>query len=140
MIATGKVRAHFFKDGARDMVELKIVGDPNTLIRKVKPVDLDQYKTEWAAYQGGQESVDVGGTPLTDVPGITRETATLLRLKGVRNVEELATLDDAAVKAVGMQGLAWRRTAKLLLQEKELEELKAERDARRRPRQAEAIA
>lgn len=129
-----KVRASFFKDEAgRDMVELKIVGDPNTFIRKVGPKDVEHWPAEWASYQGGQAMVDVGGTPLTDVPGITRDISTALRLKGVRNVEELAALDDAACKALGMQGIPWRRAAGLVLKERELEELKAMREERRGP-------
>lgn len=129
-----KVRAHFFKDDRnRDMVELKIVGDPNTLIRKVIPTDLQEWPGEWAAYQGGQDSIDVGGTPLTEVPGITRDLATAYRLKGVRNAEELAALDDAAVKSLGMQGLAFRRTAQLLIKEKEADALKALTEVKRGP-------
>lgn len=121
-----KVRAHFFKDDrGRSMVELKVVGDPNTLIRKVIPTDLDTWPVEWAAFNSGQEMVDVGGTPLTEVPGITRDLATAFRLKGVRNVEELAVLDDAGTRALGMQGLAFRRSAQLILKEKEFEAMKA---------------
>ena len=137
--SASKLRAVFFAgeplpDGrVPDMVEIKIVGDPNTVIRMVGPKDLDEWPSEWSAYQGGKSHIDVGGTLLTEVPGITRDTATALRLKGVRNVEELAALDDAACKSLGMQGLAWRRAASLILKEKELDELKADREARRGP-------
>jgi len=120
-----KIRAKFFKDGKRDMVEVTIVGDPNTLIEKVTPARVAEFPREWESYQGGLAVVDVGGTDLTEVPGITRDMATAMRLKGVRNVEELAALDDAATKSLGMQGLAFRRTAQLLLKEKEHDALKA---------------
>lgn len=120
-----KLRATFFKDGKRDMIHIKIVGDPCDNIEKVTPAHIAAYPREWEQYQSGQEHVDVGGTELTEVPGITRDIATAYRLKGVRNAEELRALDDAAVKSLGMQGLAHRRAADLLLKEKELEALKA---------------
>lgn len=126
-----KIRAKFFKDGAVDKVEISIVGDPNTWIGKVTPDHTTQFAAEWDAYSRGSESVDVGGTALLDVPGITANMATALRLKGVRNAEELAALDDAAVRAIGMQGLSFRTAAKNLLAARELEELKAARTERR---------
>lgn len=136
-----KLRAKFFKDGNKDMVEVSIVGDPCTMIRRVKPQDETDFPHEWAAYFSGQGHVDVGGTPLTDVPGITAPMATAYRLKGVRNAEELAALDDAAIRTLGMNALAFRLAAQNLLAARELAELKAARDvAKKAKKEPEAVA
>lgn len=127
MQQNGKIRAMFFKDGAFDCIEIKIVGDPNTVVRKARPEDIERFAAEWAAYNRGAETVDVGGTPLTEVPGITAHMAAGYRLKGVRNVEELAALDDAATRSLGMNSIQFRKAAQLLLAAQELEELKAEK-------------
>lgn len=129
-----KVRAKFFADGDRDYVELSAVGDSCTHIRKVQPNDLARFPAEWAAYKANTE-VDVGGTPLTDVPGITRDLAIAYKLKAVRNAEELAALDDIATRALGMQGLAFRAAAKNMLDARELAEMKAVKAERKQRKQ-----
>jgi hypothetical protein len=123
----GKVRATFFRcdETSRDMVELKIVGDPNSLIRKVQPKDINAYPHEWAAYEAGKGTIEVHGTPLTEIPGVERDAAQRLKLHGVRTVEELASLDEAAAKSIGLGGLTWWKSAKLLLQAKRAEALDA---------------
>lgn len=130
MAEVNKLRATFFRDGARDMIEIKIIGDPNTVIRKVEPKDLSQFASEWTAYEAGKGDVDVGGTPLTEVPGILPALAVAWKLKGVRNAEELAALDDHAIRSLGMNALSFRTAAQNLLAARELAELKAERAER----------
>lgn len=123
----GKLRATFFKDDAlgRDMVEIKMIGDPNTFIRKVTPEDVLKFPREWEAYQAGAKEVDVGGTPITEVPGVDRNLALALKLKGVRNAEELAALDEAAAKGLGMGIYTMSRTARLLIAAKRQEAMDA---------------
>lgn len=121
-----KVRAKFFKgESGRDYVEISIVGDPNTVIRKVSPADTVNYAKEWDAYNANGGELPVVGTPLTEVPGIDANAAVGLRLKGVRTVEELAGLDEAAAKSLGMGGLTFWNTAKQLIRIRELEALQA---------------
>lgn len=123
----GKVRGKFFRDDVLnvDMIEIAIIGDPNTLIRKVTPQDVHRWPREWEAYQSGKTEIDVGGTPIIEVPGVDRNMALALKLKGVRNAEELAALDEAAAKALGMGVLTLVKTAKLLIRAKEQEALQA---------------
>lgn len=123
----GKLRGKFFKDDVtgRDMIEIRIVGDPSTLISKVQPEHVVKFAREWEAYQQGNTEVDVGGTPLTEVPGIDRNLAMALKLKGVRNAEELAALDEAGSKNLGMGILTASKAAKNLVRMKELEAMQA---------------
>jgi predicted RecB family nuclease len=71
------------------------------------------------------------------VPGIDKDKAMQLKLKGVRTAEELAALDDAACNAVGMGTLTFRKIARLLLQTKKLE-AEAEMPRRGRPPKTDA--
>lgn len=124
---TGKLRATFFKDDVtgRDMVVVKIIGDTNTSIRKATPEDIMKFPRDWENYQAGNKEVDVGGTPITEVPGVDRNLALALKLKGVRNAEELAALDEAAAKGLGMGIYTMSRTARLLIAAKRQEAMDA---------------
>jgi hypothetical protein len=134
----GKLRAKFFKDDTtgQDMVEIKIVGDPNDIIKKVDPSHVARFAREWESYQAGATEIDVGGTPITEVPGVDRNVALALKLKGVRNAEELAGLDEAAAKGLGMGIFTMSKAAKQLVRLRELEAMQnalAEAPRRGRP-------
>lgn len=125
-----KVRAKFFKgESGRDYVEISIVGDPNTVIRKVSPADTVNYAREWESYSTNAGELPIEGTPLTDVPGVDNNAALGLRLKGVRTAEELAGLDEAAAKSLGMGGLTFWNGAKNLIRLRELEAMQAAMEA-----------
>ena len=123
----GKTRAKFFKDDVtgRDMVELSAVGDTSTAIVKVSPEWVAKFPREWAAYEQGQAEVTVTGTSLMEVPGVERDSLMRLKLAGVRTVEELAGLDEAAAKSLGLGGVTFWKSAKLLLRSKQLEALES---------------
>lgn len=131
------LRAEFFKDvdGHRDMVELKIVGDPNTLIKKVTPELAGQFPREWEAYQKKHqnEPETVTGTPIMDVPGVDRNAAATLKMHGIRNAEELAALDEAQARNLGLGGLTFWKAAKLLIKAQQVEKLQALMDAAPEP-------
>jgi len=113
----GNVRAKFFKsETGQDLVEIKIIGDPCDIILKVAPHHIEQFPREWEAFQQGEQNVDYGGTPLTDVPGIDANVAIAYKLKGVHNAEMLANLSDAAALGLGMGGLTARNVARLLVE------------------------
>jgi hypothetical protein len=109
------VRGRFFSHNGKDFVELKVVGDPNTVMLRVEPQHIHQFASEWAAYQGGKTAPEPDGLPLTEIPGVSDNMAMAFRLKGVRTVEEFAELSDAAVKALGMGALTLRKNAVNLL-------------------------
>ncbi len=122
-----KLRAKFFRDDEanRDMVEIRIIGDPNSLIRKVTPQDVERWPNEWNGYQAGKSELEVKGTPLMDVPGLDKGRAMSLKLQGVRTAEELAGLDEAAAKGLGLGTWTLVRVAKAFLAERRLEALEA---------------
>lgn len=124
---TAKLRANFFKDvdGKQDLIEIVIIGDPNTLIKKVAPEHVKTFPREWEAYQSGQTEIKVEGTPLTEVPGIDRNLALALKLKGVRTAEELAALDEAAAVSLGMNMRTFVSSAKNLVKVKAYEKQEA---------------
>jgi hypothetical protein len=122
-----KLRAKFFRDeeANRDMIEIKIIGDPNTLIRKVSPQDVERWPNEWSGYQAGKAEIEVKGTSLMEVPGIDKGRALAFKLQGVRTAEELAGLDEAAAKGLGLGTWTLVRVAKAFLAERRLEALEA---------------
>jgi hypothetical protein len=121
-VVSRKTRAKFFKDElGRAMVHISAIGDPCDIIQKVEPRHITRFPQEWAAYEQGQSEPEIVGTPLMEVPGMVKDKAMQLKLKGVRTAEELAALDDAACNAVGMGTLTFRKIARLLIQSKKLE-------------------
>jgi hypothetical protein len=134
----GKLRGRFFKDDVTgtDMIEIKIIGDPCDLIKKVDPSHIAKFPREWEFYKAGAVEIDVGGTPIIEVPGVDRNVAMALKLKGVRNAEELAGLDEAAAKGLGMGIYTLSKAAKQLVRLRELEAMQnalAEAPRRGRP-------
>ena len=71
------------------------------------------------------------------VPGIDKGLAMSLRLRGVRTAEELAGLDEAAAKGLGMGIYTFGKAARNLLAAKKLEALEALQAEAPRRRRAE---
>jgi hypothetical protein len=138
-VISRKTRAKFFKDEVtgRPMVHIHAIGDPCDIIQKVEPRHIQRWPAEWKAFEDGQSEPEIVGTPLMEVPGIDKDKAMQLKLKGVRTAEELAALDDAACNAVGMGTLTFRKIARLLIQTKKLE-AEAEMPRRGRPPKSDA--
>jgi hypothetical protein len=137
-VVSRKTRAKFFKDEVtgRPMVLIEAIGDPCNIIKKVEPEHTKRFAQEWKAFEEGQTEPEIVGTPLTEVPGLDKDKAMHLRLKGVRTAEELAALDDAACNGCGMGTLTFRKIARLLLQTKQMDAA-AEAPRRGRPPKAE---
>ena len=132
-----KLRGKFFRDEdtGRDMIEISWIGEGTTLIRKVTPEDVKMFPREWEHHERGTGELEIKGTPLVEVPGIDKALAMGLRLKGVRTAEELAGLDEAAAKGLGMGIYTFSKAAKNLLAAKRLEAMEAlQADAPRRGR------
>jgi hypothetical protein len=139
-----KVRAKFFKgETGHDYVEISIIGDPNTVLRKVGPEDTVRFPKEWESYQSQAGELPVTGTPLIEVPGIDNGAALGLRLKGVRTAEELAGLDESAAKALGHGIWTFCQNARNLLKLRDMEAMQdmvASAPRRGRPPKAEVEA
>jgi hypothetical protein len=113
------VRAEFYTANNSTWVRIKIIGDPNEVERKVRDEDKARFPKEWAAFESGQDAPEPEGTPLTEIEGFSDQAATAYRAKGVRTVEELAALDDGALKGLGMGSLTHRKAAQALVAERE---------------------
>jgi hypothetical protein len=135
-----KLRAKFFKDDdtGLDMLEISWIGEGQTLIRKVTPEDVAKFPLEWQAHENGKGEVEIKGTSLLEVPGIDKGMAMALRLKGVRTAEELAGLDEASAKSLGMGVFTFGKAARNLLAAKRLEALEALQAEAPKRRRAEA--
>jgi hypothetical protein len=140
-------KVKFFKDNDRDMIELAVVGDPNTVIRKVQQVDRVAFPKEWDAYQAGGGSVNWGGTPLTQLVAdpetgqkVASGFATSLAAKGVHNVEMLASLSDQAAMSLGMGVVTLRTRARAHLGQQETSALAAVVAAQQAPQAVEIEA
>ena len=68
------VRAMFYNENKVDYVEISIIGDPSTVVRKVTEQDKQRFKSDWDGYKKAEEVV-VEGMPLTDVKGIGPQLA-----------------------------------------------------------------
>ena len=112
------VRAMFYNENKVDYVEISIIGDPSTVVRKVTEQDKQRFKSDWDGYKKS-EDVIVEGIPLTDVKGIGKQLAKKLESNGIRTAEELAETPDGALPlAVGMGGMTIRKEAQSMLSSK----------------------
>lgn len=69
------------------------------------------------------QTLEVEGTPLSEMPGLVPELLNAWSLLGVRTIEDLAELSDAGVQRLGQGAFAFRKQAQEKL---ELEKLRAE--------------
>jgi predicted flap endonuclease-1-like 5' DNA nuclease len=100
------LRIEFIKsDAGVDLVEIRRVGDSNTVLYKVaEKADFleENFPLEWAAYQKtGAVSVPSAGTPLTAIKGLGPRRASALEKQDVHTVEQLAELSDASASSLG---------------------------------------
>lgn len=120
------LRATFFKDGASVFVRIKNIHDKFSIVeRKATGEDTARFPAEYAAYESGLNEVEVVGTKLTEVPGITPAIERNYKLKGIRTAEELAGLSDAGCQNIGLGGITNRKAAQHMLAAKRLEALEA---------------
>lgn len=112
----GHLLVRFVPAGDKDYIEYTWQGScKDRIFRPVEDSDIERYPQVWAAYSAARTREPVTGTPLDRVPGLTPEHQVTLRLKGVSNVEGLASLDDYAAAGLGGNGVMWRDVAKLVL-------------------------
>jgi predicted flap endonuclease-1-like 5' DNA nuclease len=107
-----------------DLVEIRRVGDPNTVLYKVaeKLEWLEEYfPAELAAYQksGGKVSAAIKprGFELTTLKGVGPRRAQTLINQDVNTVEQLAELSDASVGSLGAGTVDLRKQARDYLAE-----------------------
>jgi len=103
-------------DDGPDLVEVRRVGDMNTVIYKVseKLGFLEEhFPLELAAYQKtGATEIRAKGTPLTDIKGLGKRRASTLEKQDVKTVEQLAELSDASINSLGAGMIDLRKKAR----------------------------
>lgn len=122
----------------KEYVEIIAAGNANNIIRKpASDVERSRFRNEYRKFKEG-DTEQLTGTPLTEVPWITRSQVEELLYRKVRTLEQLATLDDAACNVPGMYELkrragAWLAKAKeaapFTAMSAEIDALRAELDA-----------
>ena len=103
-------------DDGPDLVEVRRVGDMNTVIYKVseKLGFLEEhFPLELAAYQKtGATEIRAKGTPLPDIKGLGKRRAATLEKQDVKTVEQLAELSDASINSLGAGMVDLRKKAR----------------------------
>ena len=108
------------EDEKPDLIEIRRVGDPNTVLYKVSE------KVEWlkehfpaalAAYQksGGKviaANIKPQGTEVTALKGVGPRRAQTLINQDVNTIEQLAELSDASVSSLGAGTVDLRKQAR----------------------------
>jgi hypothetical protein len=82
-----------------EWIEIIAPGNQNNIVRRgVRQTDTHTYSDQYRRFKAGLEE-QVVGTPLTEVPWITRSQVEELHYKKVRTLEQLAELSDTACAA-----------------------------------------
>jgi hypothetical protein len=104
------------ENGSPDLVEIRRVGDFNTVLYKVSEKEdflKENFPVEYQAYtKGTVGKVRPKGTPLTELKGVGTRKENALVQQDVNTVEELADLSDASVGALGAGTVDLRKKAR----------------------------
>ena len=104
------------ENGSPDLVEIRRVGDFNTVLYKVSEKEdflKENFPVEYQAYtKGTVGKVRPKGTPLTELKGVGTRKENALVQQDVNTVEELADLSDASVGALGAGPVDLRKKAR----------------------------
>jgi len=113
--------AKFFRRGEQDFVEISFIGAKDTLVERVRPSHMAQFRSEWDAYCDGQPMQRREGIALTELPGLDAEKAESYIARNVHTLEELAALSDAQCQGIGHGTLTDRQGARKLVTQRQLE-------------------
>ena len=122
MLMSGNIRVEFIpgENGSPDLIEIRRVGDPDTVLYKVsEKIEWleENFPKEIAAYQkngGGASSAKIkpSGTLLTALKGVGNRRAKILINQNVSTVEQLSELSDASVGSLGAGTVDLRKQAR----------------------------
>ncbi len=115
-------KARFFKDEGVDFIEISYVGSKDTMIHRVQPKHMAQYREEWNAFCDGSPIKPRPGTPLTDLPSIRELRVPHYVNQNIHNLEELAALSDGQCQALGHGTLTDREATRKLLEQRMAEQ------------------
>jgi hypothetical protein len=121
-----------------EYIEIIAAGNANNIIRKpVRDEDRFRFRDQYEKFRQG-DTEQLCGTPLTEVPWLTRSQVEELMYRKVRTVENLAEISDSACNVPGLLDLrrkaeAWlvkaKEAAPFTAMQAEMDALRAELDA-----------
>tara|TARA_R100001377_G_scaffold3843_1_gene2213 strand:- start:965 stop:1366 length:402 start_codon:yes stop_codon:yes gene_type:complete len=122
MSETSNLRATFSKnEDNRDVAEITIIGDPNTMIYYVKDHSerlKKDFPNEWAVYFKEKNIKKIKETDLSILECMSVNKIKALELEGITSVEQLSELSDGACHGLGKGTLDYRKEAKAFIMEK----------------------
>lgn len=136
LVASTEAGRTIFVD--REYIEIIAAGNANNIVRRpASDMDRQRFSAAYARFKAG-DAEQLIGTPLVEVPWLTRSQVEELMYRKIRTLEELAQINDTACNAPGMYDL--RRKAKAWLDkaaeaapftkmQAEMDALRAELDA-----------
>lgn len=111
-VASQEAGRPIYKD--MEYVEIVAAGNANNIVRRpARDMDRDRFPREYEKFKAG-DMEQVVGTPLSEVPWITRSMVEELTYRKIRTLEELASISDTACSVPGMLDL--RRKAQSWLE------------------------
>jgi acyl-CoA-binding protein len=86
----------------KEFVEIIAAGNQNNIVRRpVGRMDIDRFPRQYALFKQG-DAEQMIGTPLTEVPWVTRAQVEEFAYRKIRTLENLAEMSDAQCNAPGM--------------------------------------
>jgi hypothetical protein len=125
MVQKLSTQARFFRHKEKDYVEISFIGNPDTVVRKVTPDVMAQYRDQWNAYCDGVPLKQRKGTPLTDLKEISEERAAEFIRRNVHTLDELSVLNDAQCQGLGHGTIMLRKAAQALIAQRAFQEKNA---------------
>ena len=112
----GNLRVNIFKseDGKQDLVEFKLIGDPNTVIYKMTEKEEQikkEFPAEYNAYYKTKKPIPKA-TPISKLKTINKSKIKFFDLEGICSIEQLADLSDGACHGLGKDVLDCRKQAR----------------------------
>lgn len=109
-------QARFYREGEQAFIEISYVGDNGTVVKKVQPEHMANFREEWNAFCDGVPLKRRSGTALTII--MDEPIAEKYINQNVHTVEELSFLSDGQCQVLGHGTLTLRQKARDLLSEK----------------------
>lgn len=98
-------------------IRIQVPGDKNSVVdRPIEEMDKRRFPLHWAHYTNNAKDMTEIGTPLSEVPGITKGAVLTLKATGFSTVEQFAAASDQVLQGLGMSAgvspLAFREKCK----------------------------
>ena len=115
----GNKRITIYRDATNSfaLVEIKLIGDPNTVIYKMKDKEeqiKQEFPSEYNAYYKNKKPIsnEKKETPLTKLKSLNKGKKKFFEMEGITSVEQLADLSDGACHGLGKDVLDCRKQAR----------------------------